>query len=247
MAYSQAMTLRERSAGIAGVAAVHAGLGALVVLGLAAKIVIDPKPKDDPFKATEIWSPPPPPPKDEEIEPDKPLPNTAEPDVKDPTLPPITVPLTPFSPPDTGPQIGTFDPGLPDLGSVDLGGIGIGSAGGEGSLIKPLPTPDPTPTFAFDPVKAAHSNNASRWVTDSDYKSSWIRREMAGVARFSLGVGTNGRVTDCRVTSSTGYDALDNATCRLIAKRARFTPAKDGNGKAVEGSYSSSIRWNLPG
>ncbi|MEP2737132.1 MAG: energy transducer TonB [Erythrobacter sp.] len=246
MAYSDAMTLRQQGAGIAGVAAVHAGLGALIVLGLAATVVIDPKPEEDTFEATNIWSPPPPPPEDV-IEPDKPKPKIAAPEVKDPAIPPIVIPPSPFSPPDTGPRMGTFDPVIPNLGSGGLGDIGLGSGGG-GALsdFKPTPTPTPTPTLAFNPVSASPRNNASRWVTDSDYKSSWIRREMAGVAKFSLGVGTNGRVTDCRVTSSTGYDALDNATCKLIAKRARFTPAKDGSGKTVEGSFSSSIRWNLP-
>jgi protein TonB len=83
-------------------------------------------------------------------------------------------------------------------------------------------------------------------VSDADYPISAIRAEEQGTTRFRLQVGPDGRVTGCTVTGSSGSSALDTATCRLMKSRARFTPARDSDGKATSDSYASSIRWILP-
>jgi protein TonB len=59
-------------------------------------------------------------------------------------------------------------------------------------------------------------------------------------------VGTDGRVADCSITRSSGSPDLDEATCSNIRRRARFEPAKDGNGQPTTGSYASSVRWVIP-
>jgi len=38
-----------------------------------------------------------------------------------------------------------------------------------------------------------------------------------------LSIDTAGRVTDCRITGSSGNTDLDDATCRLAQRRGRFT------------------------
>ena len=63
---------------------------------------------------------------------------------------------------------------------------------------------------------------------------------------FRLTVGTDGRVSECSVTSSSGSSTLDAATCKLITRRARFTPAKDADGNPVTDTYSNRIRWQIP-
>ena len=40
--------------------------------------------------------------------------------------------------------------------------------------------------------------------------------------------------------------ALDDATCRLISRRAQFDPATDETGARVPGTYTGSVRWELP-
>ena len=239
MAYSDAKSLREQSASIAGVAIIHAGMGALVVLGLAATIAPDDKPGGRLIATVFPDEAPPPPPPTPDVKKPDPVHNTK----KTPSTPPtnVTAPSPPFLP-SSGPQIGELGGELPPIGGMGFEDIALPGGG----LVEPTPTPTPTPTFAFDPVSATPRGNPGDWITQSDYRSSWIRREMTGVASFSVGVGTNGRVTNCTVDRSTGYDALDNATCKLIAKRARFNPAKDRNGDTVAGDYSSSVRWQLP-
>ena len=59
-------------------------------------------------------------------------------------------------------------------------------------------------------------------------------------------VGADGRVSGCDIVRSSGYRGLDQATCRAVTRRARFRPATDGNGQNVAGSYSNSVRWQIP-
>ena len=52
----------------------------------------------------------------------------------------------------------------------------------------PLPTPGPSmrPTPAVEPVPARPRNDPGLWVTEADYRSSWINREWTGTARFRV-------------------------------------------------------------
>jgi protein TonB len=73
-----------------------------------------------------------------------------------------------------------------------------------------------------------------------------MRAGEQGTSGFRLEVGTDGRVTGCSITKSSGSSTLDEATCRLVSKRARFTPAKDSSGNAIPDSYSNRVRWQIP-
>ncbi|MBB4858068.1 protein TonB [Novosphingobium chloroacetimidivorans] len=111
------------------------------------------------------------------------------------------------------------------------------------------PGPSPTPSFekpAFTPKSVRPRNDPGLWVTTSDYPAASLRRGEQGVARFEVAVGSDGKVTDCRVTSTSGAAELDAATCKYVARRARFDPATDGSGARVSGSYSGSIHWVIP-
>ena len=53
-------------------------------------------------------------------------------------------------------------------------------------------------------------------------------------------------MTNCTITSSTGHPDLDEATCRLLPRRARFTPAKGSDGNEMPDTYTGRITWRLP-
>jgi periplasmic protein TonB len=108
----------------------------------------------------------------------------------------------------------------------------------------PLPPPPPPPPAKAQ--RASPKGNPGGWATDADYPSSAVRAEESGTTGFRLEVGPDGRATSCNVTSSSGSSTLDEATCRLVQRRARFTPAKDTSGAAVSDTYSSRIKWVLP-
>jgi len=220
---------------ILGAIGIPAAFAGLLVVGLAVKAVVDDKP-DNPIGI--LVTPKPPPPPEPAVESD----TTPKPDT---TLPKIYVPDSPIPTPKEPTGIGTTGELTPlggdiDLGGIDTGNIGIGDGLGDGL------GDDIAPKATFDPISAKPANDPSRWVTDRDYRSIWVRREYSGTASFLLQVSTAGRVTNCSITQTTGHAALDAATCKLIAKRARFDPAKDGNGAPTAGTFRSSINWQLP-
>ena len=96
------------------------------------------------------------------------------------------------------------------------------------------------------PAPPEPSTQPGSWVQTSDYPSISLRNEEQGITRFTVTVSEYGRVEDCQVTSSSGHQALDDATCSLIEQHARFRPAFDKDGNRVEGTYSSMINWVIP-
>jgi len=110
-----------------------------------------------------------------------------------------------------------------------------------------LPTAPPAPPPPrFTPKGATPKGNPGSWATTDDYPSRALREEREGVTRFTVTVTPDGRVANCSVTGSSGSPDLDDAACRSITRRARFTPATDGEGNPTTGSYSNSVRWQIP-
>jgi protein TonB len=165
---------------------------------------------------------------------------------------PVTMPLpVPPPPPD---KEAIEQPRQPDLGTppIDLSG---------GQLRDPLPPmplpPQPMPTYVPDPPaptptataapRAPKPRNApGSWATPNDYPARDLREGNQGVTRFMLTIGVDGKVQSCAVTASSGHPGLDRAACDNISRRARFEPATDSSGSRVPGTYSGSIRWQIP-
>ena len=113
-------------------------------------------------------------------------------------------------------------------------------------ISRPIALPLP-PTMPGDPGKGpVPAGNPGEWVTTNDYPSSALRAEQEGIVGFRVTVGPTGAVNDCVIVTSSGFPVLDDATCRLVTMRARFTPATDAKGGAVVGYYSNRVRWVIP-
>lgn len=89
-------------------------------------------------------------------------------------------------------------------------------------------------------------NYPGTWATTNDYPVRALHNMEQGATGFALTVDPRGRVASCLVTESSGSVDLDEATCRLVSDRARFQPATDARGRAVEGGYTSRVHWVLP-
>jgi len=85
-----------------------------------------------------------------------------------------------------------------------------------------------------------------RLFSTDDYPMAAIRREEQGTVAYKLSISRRGNVTDCEVVSSSGSDALDDATCGILKSRAKFEPARDSQGERVADEYFGRIRWELP-
>jgi protein TonB len=100
--------------------------------------------------------------------------------------------------------------------------------------------------LALAAVPASPPVQRGGYVTQDDYPRAALRAGAAGTTAVHLTISAQGRVSECQVTRSAGFDALDKASCDLMLKRARFSPALDKDGKPVEGGYDTHVSWRLP-
>jgi TonB family protein len=105
------------------------------------------------------------------------------------------------------------------------------------------PAPRQMPTTPYKPIPAGNPGN---WVTTNDYPTRALANEDMGTTAFRLEVSARGDVTSCKVTQSSGHADLDAATCKVVARRAKFEPAVDYDGRPVAPMYSNRVRWQIP-
>jgi TonB family protein len=95
------------------------------------------------------------------------------------------------------------------------------------------------------PAVRAHADLGS-YFHANDYPAAAALRAEVGSVAFTLDVDASGRVAACHVAASSGSQALDDTTCRILTERAQFTPARDGAGAAVPDRISDRVTWTLP-
>ena len=105
--------------------------------------------------------------------------------------------------------------------------------------------PGPEPLIRGGAV-AAPAGDPADWITAKDYPKTALAERAAGVVAFRLRIDPDGMVSDCTVTRSSGSKILDTTTCKLLSRRARFIPARDGNNEPAGAAWSSAVRWDAP-
>lgn len=218
MAYSDQQMSGNKIVAIIIVGLIHVAIGYVLITGLAYSAV---KKVVERVTTVDIEEPPPPEP-EEEPPPPEPQPETAPPPPVAPP-PPISVATNP-------PQVRTQQTIPPPAPPA----LRIPPAAPVAPPAPPPPPPPPPPPA--DPLRP--SNNPGTWISDSDYRSSWVSREYSGTVSFTVSVGSNGRVSGCSVTGGSAPGELKDATCRLVERRARF--------KGSAGSWSGTVRWQIP-
>ena len=78
-----------------------------------------------------------------------------------------------------------------------------------------------------------------------DYPHAALLKGEQGPSWVRLRIGKDGKVNECAVVESSGSKALDAQTCRVIAARARFIPARTKSGEAVDSVAVQRIRWEI--
>lgn len=87
----------------------------------------------------------------------------------------------------------------------------------------------------------------SKWITELDWQQMpSLPYAVPRVVAFTADVNELGRVTRCVVTEGSGVGQIDELTCNLITRRARFEPQTDASGKAVPAQFSTTVRWQVP-
>lgn len=108
----------------------------------------------------------------------------------------------------------------------------------------PVITPPAPPSAA--PIALQPRGSPQSWMTTDDYPPSALRDGVEGTVGTVLLIGADGKVTSCSVTSSSGSSLLDDTSCRLLTRRARFQPGKDSAGNAIGGQYRFRFSWKIP-
>lgn len=223
MAYADQQMSGNRIIALIIVGLIHVALGYALITGLAYEAVSK---AIERVTTVDIEEPPEPEPEDE---PPPPEPDRAPPPPVAPP-PPISIAVRP-------PQIQTqptIPPPMPPALRIPPAPVG------------PPPPPPPPPPPKFTPKSAQPRGNPGNWATTNDYPSRALREDREGTTAFRVTVGANGQVQSCTITRSSGHADLDDATCKNITRRGRFTPATDGNGDEVSGTWSSQVRWQIP-
>jgi len=121
--------------------------------------------------------------------------------------------------------------------------------------IQVVPPPPPAPPVIHEvlpPPKPSEAKPAqikgdpSFGITSDDYPSSSQRNGEEGVTSIAYDIGVDGRISNCRVTGSSGSATLDETTCTLSTRRARYKPAQDAAGNPIPSHGTRRIRWQIP-
>jgi protein TonB len=229
MTYNDKQSLsRRRLSAIVGVTAIHAALGYALVTGLSFSKMIEVIENPQGIFVPQVTITPPPP---------SPTPEPSQaveyiaprPQAPTPPIPLSPVPAAQYDPVDFDSIASQVPRAFPEPGPT----------------ITPTP-PAPSPSASFSPKAAQPSNDSTRWITTDDYPAGALRRSAEGTASYRLSIASSGRVSACEITASAGDGQLDDATCRFITRRARFEPAMDGSGARVVGTYTGTVRWQIP-
>lgn len=241
---------RDRMKSVVGVVAFHALLGYALLVGLGFDPVGKVSEQLKMFDVIEKPLPPPPPPtpapadKDEaKVAKPKNAEGAASPaNLRDtptqivapkPVIPipvPPPIPAAPVAGQGNAEAAGAADVPGPGTGSGGVGtGLGSGmngdgTGGGGGGGARPV-----------------------RWLSGhlgpEDYPRRAFNAGISGTVYLRFVVGTNGRVTDCAVTRSSGNAELDETSCRLIKRRLRYRPAIDRQGRPIPSTIVGKQEW----
>jgi periplasmic protein TonB len=220
MSYAQRKEISgNRTLAIVFVVVIQFALGYAIVTGLAYNVI---KKTAENLKVIDVEQPPPPP--EKPPPPPKDLPKVPPP----PTIPPPLVQMQ-APPPPIAVQIAPTPPPIPQVVQAP-----------------PAPPPPPPPHKTVS-AQSARGDVRTLFSAD-DYPASAQAAGAEGTAQAQLTIGTDGRVVGCNLIKSTGNGALDSATCNILRRRAKFTPARDSNGNPTTDTYTTPpIRWQLEG
>lgn len=220
MSYAQKKEISgNRTVAIIFVAIIQLALGYAIVTGLAFNVI---KKAAQDLKTFDVEEPPPPPEK-------PPPPPKDMPDVPPPPMtPPPLVRMNTAPPPIQVVESPVIPPVAPPV------------------IAPPAPPPPPAPR-KVQSAQSAKGDLRTLFSAD-DYPASAQSSGAEGTAQAQLSIGPDGRVTGCNLIRSTGNTSLDSATCNILRRRAKFTPARDSNGQATSDTITTPpITWRLEG
>lgn len=227
---------RERLVALAGVVLVQAALGWALLSGLSLHVG---GPRELVTRLIEVTLPPPPPPVHEVVQRPTPKPQPKHAEAAAP--PPRQA--KPGGSPGKAPHGNAVVPKVPmpaPAAPAAGGGRGTGASQGNGAGGGNGYGGTGEHEGGGDLEKIAGD------IYASDYPPSLGRAGIGGRVSVHIRIGTNGQVTGCEVTRSSGVPQLDSLTCRLIEQRYRFRPTTDRYGRPIADEADVDQDWIPP-
>ncbi len=78
------------------------------------------------------------------------------------------------------------------------------------------------------------------------YPRSSLARGEEGYVQFEIALNKDGKLTSCRIVESSGFAALDAATCDVLVETAQFKAGSAENNGRSPSVHTGYISWRLP-
>ena len=92
-------------------------------------------------------------------------------------------------------------------------------------------------------LTAPMPTSSDRWLTPNDVPIKDLKTNSQTVVRMATTVDPEGIVQDCRIEQSNAPTKVDELTCRLMIRRARFQPAIGADGRPAFGVYRTAVEY----
>jgi TonB family protein len=99
--------------------------------------------------------------------------------------------------------------------------------------------------LAVSALTPAEPITKENWAGKIEYPAKAKRQRSEGVTYFDLLISPDGKPTSCRTTKSSGSDELDQTTCAVALKQAKFRPARDEKGEPTHMLLRGHFAWTL--
>ena len=94
--------------------------------------------------------------------------------------------------------------------------------------------------------RALPLESPGKWIVSSDYPSKMLIAGQPALVNFRLTLGPDGVPTTCHIQATTRPKEFDDAVCKSVMKRARFSPALDAQGQPMASYYQNNVYFQLP-
>lgn len=74
-----------------------------------------------------------------------------------------------------------------------------------------------------------------------------LANDVEGILTFRVTIDVYGEVVDCDITKPSGIKVFDQRACDAVSTRAKFYPAFDAEQNPVQGTFLTSVRWQIAG
>jgi hypothetical protein len=85
-----------------------------------------------------------------------------------------------------------------------------------------------------------------RWITTDDYPTKMLGQGQAAIVDVRLDVDGEGNAVGCHIQATTRPKEFDDAVCKSLMRRAKFTPALDADSKPIQSYWKSTVTFLIP-